>query len=90
MDQESFKAGFDKLVDGVLYLSPVNTLIFQHHAVDRKAAIHLKIENGLCLFKGQEAALHQACDEIFFAHIGKFLQHPRGNNIIRKEYLIMR
>ncbi len=76
MDEEIFKTGFDKLVDGLLYPGPVSALIFQHHAVDGQAAVHLKVENRLRLLKGQEAALHQACNEIFFAQIGKLFQHP--------------
>ena len=42
-----FEAGFDKLVDGLLDPVPVGALIFQHHAVDRKAAVHLETEHSL-------------------------------------------
>lgn len=77
-----FEAGFDKLVDGLLDPVPVGALIFQHHAVDRKTSVHLEIENRLRLLKGQEAVLHQPCNEIFFAQIGELFQHPGGGHII--------
>ena len=38
-----------------LNLFPVITVIAEHQSVDGKAAIHLKIKNRFCLFKGQEA-----------------------------------
>jgi hypothetical protein len=55
MDQKTFQPGFDKFVDYCLNLFPVITVIAEHQSVDGKAAIHLKIKNRFCLFKGQEA-----------------------------------
>lgn len=48
------------MINGLLYFSPVGTLIFKHHAVNRKASVHLKIKDSFCLFKGQKAVFHQA------------------------------
>lgn len=89
MDQERFKPCLDKLVNCLLYLSPVGTLVFKHHAVDGKAAVHLEIENSFRLFKGQEAVFHQACNEILLAEIRQFFQHPGGSDIVKEEYLVM-
>ena len=69
MDQEGFQSSLDKLIDGLLYFSPVGALIFKHHAVDRKASVHLKIKDSFRLFKGQEAVFHQARNEILLAEI---------------------
>ena len=55
MNQKTFQSGFDKFVDYCLNLFPVITVIAEHQSVDGKAAIHLKIKNRFCLFKGQEA-----------------------------------
>jgi hypothetical protein len=55
MNQKTFQPGFDKSVDYCLNLFPVITVIAEHQSVDGKAAIHLKIKNRFCLFKGQEA-----------------------------------
>ena len=55
MNQKTFQPGFDKFVDYCLNLFPVITVIAEHQSVDGKAAIHLKIKNRFCLFKGQEA-----------------------------------
>lgn len=49
-----FKPSFNKLINVLLYLSPVGTLAFKYHTVDSEAAVHLEIENGFCLFKDQE------------------------------------
>ena len=89
MDQKGFQSSLDKLVNGLLYFRPVGTLIFKHHAVNRKASIHLKIKDSLCLFKGQEAVFHQACNEILLAEIRQFFQHPGGSNIVKEKYLVM-
>ena len=88
VNQKGFQTSPDKLVDGLLNPAPVRAFVFQHHSVDRKAAVHLKPENSLRLLKGQEAFLHQLRDEAFPACIREFLQHPGGNHVIGKEYLV--
>lgn len=59
MEQEGFQSPLDKLINGLLYFRPVAAMIFEHHAVDRKASVHLEIENSFGLFKGQEAVFHR-------------------------------
>ena len=89
MDQKGFQSSLDKLINGLLYFSPVGTLIFKHHAVNRKASVHLKIKDSFCLFKGQKAVFHQACNEILLAEIRQLFQHPGGSDIIKEQHLIM-
>ena len=52
---ENYSGGFDTVSYTHLNLFPVITVIAEHQSVDGKAAIHLKIKNRFCLFKGQEA-----------------------------------
>ena len=90
MYQEGFQSPLDKLINGLLYFRPVVAMIFEHYAVDRKASVHLEIENSFSLFKGQEAVFHQACNEILLAEIRQFFQYPGGSNIVKEKYLVMR
>ena len=89
MYQEGFQTSLDKLIDGLLYFRPVVAMIFEHHAVDRKASVHLEIENSFSLFKGQEAVFHQVRNKILFAEICQFLQHMGRCDIIKEQHLIM-
>ena len=89
MDQEGFQSSLDKLINGLLDFRPVAAMIFEHHAVDRKASVHLKIKDSFCLFKGQKAVFHQACNEILLAEIRQLFQHPGGSDIIKEQHLIM-
>ena len=58
VDQKIFDPRFDKLINGLLYFRPVTAMLFDHHTVDGKAAVHLEIENSFGLFKSQKAVLH--------------------------------
>ena len=89
MDQKGFQSSLDKLINGLLDFRPVAAMIFEHHAVDRKASIHLKIKDSFRLLKGQEAVFHQVRNKILLAEISQFFQHPGGSDIIKEQHLIM-
>ena len=71
MDQIAFQPGPDKLVNGLLDPAPVPAIIFQHPLVDGQAAIHLKVEDSLRLFVGEETVLHEPGDKIFFGKLAE-------------------
>ena len=56
MYQEGFQSPLDKLINGLLYFRPVVAMIFEHYAVDRKASVHLEIENAYVSFSTADQA----------------------------------
>ena len=81
-DQIAFQSGPDKLVNGLLDPAPVPAIIFQHPLVDGQAAIHLKVEDSLRLFVGEETVLHEPGDEIFFGKLAETFQQSGGGGLI--------